>query len=98
MQVIKYNGTYRVIDSKERLVTLSKPLNKLEDIFTSHWLGQEREYAVKYTPITIETGSFKALKHAVAGYLLSQGINASIPDRYVKAYGYKKELYEQSYI
>ena len=97
MKVVAYQNRYYVVDSKDSLVTLSDSLVTLDRIFNLYWVGCQRDnYTLEgYEAITIDTSSFKALKHAVAGYLLSNAIKADIPERYIRAYEANKHLYKR---
>ncbi len=95
MIVAKKDNTFVVLDRTRALVTLSKPLEKLDDIFTTYWISNNRNNIIRnYDVVTMEASSFKGLKHYVAGYLLSNNIEADIPERYVNAYEMNKHIYE----
>ena len=95
MRLIRHDGEYKVIDSINRIAKLTKPILKLNDIFASDWWkGTDDTITTDYLPITDEQGSFKALKHAVAGHILSNDIDLPVPERYVKSYNMNKHLYE----
>lgn len=95
MIVAKVNGKFMVLDSLRRVVKISVPLKKLDEIFDSYWHGTQRDDAIitDYKKLTNEAGSYKALKHYVAGYLLVNEIKANVPKRYVRAYEMNKHLY-----
>jgi len=94
MKIVKHDGHFKVIDSMEREVFLTKPLMSLDDIFSASWVGKpSKGFLSNYVALTDECSSFKGLKHEVAGYLLVNEIEADIPKRYISAYNMNKHLY-----
>ena len=104
MKIIEtIEGNYEVVDSINRVATLTVPLEKkLDNIFISSWKTGTDKVVEDYECINsnvIEIDaktnctSFKDLKHRVARFLLKNGIEANIPKDYIATYNRNKKTY-----
>lgn len=100
MKIVIHEESYKVVDSLNRKVILSKPLNTLDDIFNSYWVTSTKEVIPDSECEDIIYGyikSFKHLKHEVAAYLIKNDVWAFVPHNYIRAYNANKHLYVDKY-
>ena len=81
MKLIRHEDEYKVIDSANRLIQLSHPINKLEEIFEIEWGGTTDKKIQHFAEVTRDASSFKQLRHYIVEEILKK-----IPTRYLIAY------------
>ena len=85
-----------ILDSTNRRVITRPQIVALDDIFTTSWVHINENVVKHIDEVLIDdVSSFRALKHYVAGYILSRGLpSEGVPPRYVRAYEANKHLYK----